>query len=223
MWKGGMFILWNHIADMFYEDRECGLHLLPKIKYEHIKLTSYSIMNVKLAAQVLSSTVSNVLSNYASPDAADSAKFCLLMDTFFDIMNIRDVNSHKFDLKPSFILFSSIDDPRFSWLRNVFLQYFDDWHHSIEHREGNFSRNGKNKMFISQQTYEGLKISVNAIIEPVQFLLQHEVRYVLTERFSQDSLGNYFGRQRSIGGRKDNSAIRDFGYNDNSTRNQKVF
>ena len=31
MWKGGMFILWNHIADIFYEDRECGLHLLPKI------------------------------------------------------------------------------------------------------------------------------------------------------------------------------------------------
>ena len=74
MWKGEMFILWNHIAEIFYEDRECGLHLLPKITYEHIKLTSYSIMNVKLAAQVLSSTASNVLSNYASPDAAETAK-----------------------------------------------------------------------------------------------------------------------------------------------------
>ena len=29
MWKCGMFILWNHIADLFYEERECGLHLLP--------------------------------------------------------------------------------------------------------------------------------------------------------------------------------------------------
>ena len=63
MWKGGMFSLWNHIADISYEDRECGLHLLPKITYEHIKLTSYSIMNAKLAAQVLSSTFCNVLSN----------------------------------------------------------------------------------------------------------------------------------------------------------------
>ena len=138
-------------------------------------------------------------------------------------MNIRDVNSHKFDLKPSIIPFSSIDDPRFSWLRNVFLQYFDDWLHPIEHREGNFSRNAKNKMFISQQTYEGLKIYVNAIIEAVQFLLQHEVRYVLTERFSPDPLENYFGRQRSIGGRKDNPAIHDFGCNHDSIRNQKVF
>ena len=58
MWNDGMYIIWNHIADIFYEDRECGLHILPKLSYEHIKLTPYSIMNVKLAAQVLSSTVS---------------------------------------------------------------------------------------------------------------------------------------------------------------------
>ena len=78
-------------------------------------------------------------------------------------------------------------------------------------------------MFISQQTYGGLKISVNTIIEAAQFLHQHEVRYVLTERFSQDPLEKYFGHQHSIGGRKDNPTIRDFGYNDNSIRNQKVF
>ena len=57
----------------------------------------------------------------------------------------------------------------------------------------------------------------------MQFLLQYKVRNVLTERFSQDPLENYFGRQRSIGGRKDNLRIRDFGCNDNSICNQKVF
>ena len=45
-----MFILWNHIGNIFYENYEFGLHLLPKITYEDIKLTSYSIINVKLAA-----------------------------------------------------------------------------------------------------------------------------------------------------------------------------
>ena len=58
----------------------------------------------------------------------------------------------------------------------------------------------------------------NAIIEAVQFLLQHEVRYVSIESFSQNPLENYFGRQRYIGGRKDNPAIRNFGYSDNSIR-----
>ena len=47
MWNDAMYIIRNHIADIFYEDRECGLHILPKISYEHIKLTPYSIMNVK--------------------------------------------------------------------------------------------------------------------------------------------------------------------------------
>ena len=34
---------------------------------------------------------------------------------------------------------------------------------------------------------------------------------------------NYFGKQKSIGACKDNPTVRDFGYNDNTIRNQKVF
>ena len=103
MWNGRMFLLWNHIADIFYRDQVCGLHILPNLCIEHIKLTPYSIMNVKLAAQVLISTVSKVLLKYGPPQNAGVAKFCSLMDMFFDIMNIRDINSHKFELKPSLL------------------------------------------------------------------------------------------------------------------------
>ena len=46
--------------------------------------------------------------------------------------------------------------------------------------------------------------------------------YVLTERFCQDPLENYFGRQRSLRSRKDNPSMADFGYNDNIIRNQKI-
>ena len=38
MWRNVMFILWNHISDIFYEGRECGFHILPKLANEHIKL-----------------------------------------------------------------------------------------------------------------------------------------------------------------------------------------
>ena len=55
-------------------------------------------MNAKLAAQVLSSTLSKVFFKYGPPEAAETAKFCYLMDMFFDIMNIRNINSHKFEL-----------------------------------------------------------------------------------------------------------------------------
>ena len=69
-------------------------------------------------------------------------------------------------------------------------------------------------MFISWQTFEGLKITVPSIIEVVKFLLQRHVKYVLTERFCQDPLEIYFGQQRAIGAQKDNPSIHDFRFND---------
>ena len=96
-----------------------------------IKLNPYSIMNVKLAAQILSSTVSKTLTSYGLPEAAGTAKFCLLMDGFFDIMNIRNIQSHEFERKPFLAPFTSVNDDWFGWLQNVFLKYFKDWLTSI--------------------------------------------------------------------------------------------
>ena len=125
-------------------------------------------MNVKLAAQVLSSTVSKALLKYGPPEAVRTAKFCSLMNKFFGIMNIRDINSNKFELKLSLAPYSRVDDPRFSWLWNVFMKYFEDWLvASIKQRPGNFSKKAKSKMFISQQTYERFKITVNSAFEAV--------------------------------------------------------
>ena len=77
-------------------------------------------------------------------------------------------------------------------------------------------------MFISSQTYEGLKITVHFIRELVKFLIMHKVSHVLTERFCQGPLENYFGKQRSSRARKDNPSLYNFGCNDNTIRNQKV-
>ena len=40
---------------------------------------------------------------------------------------------------------------------------------------------------------------------------------MLTERFCEDLLENWFGRQRSLGSRKDNQSVAHFGYNSNIT------
>ena len=71
--------------------------------------------------------------------------------------------------------------------------------------------------------YEGLKATVNPTLKTSQFILQHQVAYVLTECFCQVSLENYFCRQRSIGLRKNNPSMADFGYNNNAIRNQNTF
>ena len=63
VWNNDMSILWHHVSDIFYEDRECCLYILSKLSNEHIKLTYYSKINVRPAAQVLSS-VNKVLLAY---------------------------------------------------------------------------------------------------------------------------------------------------------------
>ena len=115
----------------------------------------------------------------------------------------------------------SVTNRMISWFRNVFLKSFWDWLNSVQQRQGNVIKDVDQKMFISWQTYEGLKKSVNSIIETTQFLLWHQVKYVLRERFCKDPLENWFGRQSSLGSRKDNPSMADFGYNNNVSRNQK--
>ena len=75
-------------------------------------------------------------------------------------------------------------------------------------------------MFISWQSYEGIQISVYSFTEVCKFLLENGVQYILSERFCQDDLENYFGRQRAIGHRCDNPSVRDVGYNDNTIKSQ---
>ena len=111
---------------------------------------------------------------------------------------------------------------RFWWLCNVSLQYLQDWLNSVEQRQGNFTKDARQKMFLSMQTYEGLKTNVNSIIEATQFHLQYQVKYVLTVCLCRDPIKNYFDRQRSIGSSKDNSSMADFGYDDNATKSQKI-
>ena len=89
MWNDGQYILWQHIAQLFYQDAENGLKLLPIITYDHIRLNSYSMMRVNLAAQVLSATVAAVMRSFGSPDATATAKLCEMMDSFFVCLNVR--------------------------------------------------------------------------------------------------------------------------------------
>ena len=134
-------------------------------------------------------------------------------------MNIHNIQSHEFERKPFLAPFTSVSDDWFDWLQNGFLKYFKDWLTSLLN---NVLVISQEIPVISWQTFEGLKITVHFIIEAVRFLMQHHVKCNLTERFCQDPLENYFGQQRATSARKDNPSICDFGFNDNSIRNQKI-
>ena len=116
MWNDGQFILFQHIAQLYYQDIDNGLKLLPKLTYEHINLSSYSIMRVNLAAQVLSSSVAKVLRAFGPPEAAGTSKLCEMVDNFFDCLNVRSLTESQKKRKPFLAPYRSIDVERYIYL-----------------------------------------------------------------------------------------------------------
>ena len=53
-----------------------------------------------------------------------------------------------------------------------------------------------------------------------KYLLSYPGVKVFSERFNQDNLESFFGKQRSRGGRCDNPTVKDFVYNTTSLRLQ---
>ena len=110
--------------------------------------------------------------------------------------------------------YTTAEDSQFDWLQNTFLAYLDAWYEATQERPGNFSGDDRSRMFLSLQTYKGLQITVHLLIEVVKFLLSEGMEFVLSERFCQHSLEEYFGRQRERGRFNDNPTVQAFGYND---------
>ena len=85
---------------MFFTDLKHGLRLLPRITTDHINLTSYSVMRVDLAAQVLSSFMAFVLKEFGTIVAIETAEFCKKMDTIFHVLSMTIIcKSKKYVMK----------------------------------------------------------------------------------------------------------------------------
>jgi hypothetical protein len=94
----GGHILWEHICQLNNLQKKEGLHAANKLTQKHINFTD-NRMNVKLAAQTLSESVSNSLlfvKNIGLPQfaacttATATAKFCQNENDAFDILNNRN-------------------------------------------------------------------------------------------------------------------------------------
>jgi hypothetical protein len=139
MWNDGKYVLFRHIVDLFHSDQEFALHTLPKLTLEHIVLTAYSKMKVKLAVQVLSKSVAIGLRESGDEDVSGTAESCDMMNGFFDCTNVRSLTENTRKKNPFIMPYSSPNDYCLTWLKDVFLTYLNNWKESTLTREGNFS------------------------------------------------------------------------------------
>ena len=125
------------------------------------------------------------------------------MNGFYDCSNVKSLTDNV-RKKNAFIKpYESAEDERLTWLKDVFLKYLESWKQSTLEREGEYTPDERQKMSLSVQTYEGLKIAVYSHIDAIRFLLSKGFKFVLSERFMQDVLDDYFGHQRDKGRRSD--------------------
>ena len=92
------------------------------------------------------------------------------------------------------------------------MPHFDNWKHKILQRPGNVIASAREKMIISRQTHADIQITCFSVNEATKYLLKEGFQFVLTERFCQDVLEEYFGRQRGIGRRNNNPTVFQFGF-----------
>ena len=106
---------------------EDGLKILPKITSEHVFLTTFSVMRVSYAVQVLSRSMATVLREFGGAEASETGHYCELMDRFFDCVNVRSIREGDHKRNPDLKPYYTVDDERLHWLEHVFLKHFIDW------------------------------------------------------------------------------------------------
>ena len=124
--------------------------------------------------------MASVSKEFGPPDAVGTAKFCEMMDKFFDCFNVRSSSQGTKTGKAFLLPYEDVNDKRLSWLTDEFLHYLFERKRSIKDRPGSFDGNARARMFLSHQTFEGMKISIYSMMALIKFLLGAEVKFVLT-------------------------------------------
>jgi len=195
-------IRWAHISNIFDTQESAGLRAANKLSSKHIQYQKHK-MKVKLATQVLSSSVADAL-DFLRSDCGDvkqhdneaTVKFIRTFDQLFDILN-----SHS----PFACGFKAA-------LRANNMRYWTECLGNFrEYISGLQSGDGVSMLTHRRKTaFVGLVISINSVIGLATELLTRDVapfQYFLTYKLSQDHLELFFCKVRSRGGFNNNPSV----------------
>jgi hypothetical protein len=188
---------WSHIATFYEHDSKQYFKLAPKLTDIHITLPAFTNMSVKIAAQVLSHTVSAALQTHASfsgktlpPEACHTAEFCKIMNDLFDSVN-------SYNLK---------DDNKFKCTITEMSCHMNYYKNMITWFSNLRVKNCKSKFITSQiKCIKGWQITLSSIIHLWQYLHEScQFTFLITRRLNQDPIENFFSIIRQKGGKCDN-------------------
>lgn len=203
----GQTIQWKTIVRLYLTYKSDTLRKSYKLNSQNVFLTSYSKMKVRYAAHVLSKTVAIDLEKQGWKGIEETVKYILYCNKFFDVLNGAHSSQAGRTRNTDLAAFTSADDERFTWLKDVFLAHFVNWKKQVNAMP--LTAQEKEKMLPPQPTMNGLEISIRGIEGATRyFLTVAKAKFVMARVYSQDPLEQFFGKQRMGGGgsRNPNSA-----------------
>lgn len=187
----GKRISWDFIKQLYDDQKDKNLRLIPKITECHIEPNNFKKMRVKYAVQILSHTVSAALHTYIDSgklpeEARSTANFIESMNNLFDVLNSSRVKvKNKF--KTAFKL-TEAQEKVLVEAENMFATI-----KAINKKKTGKDNTKRIKSFINFQ------ISIQAI-KMFRDLKEIGFKYIFTRRLNQDVLENFFGLIRQQGG-----------------------
>jgi len=165
-------------------------------------------MKVSYAAEVLNNTVARDLEARNWPGTSETVNFIKKVNDMFDMLNGASSDQGTRQANPNLDSYTDVNDERFKKLQE-FLDYLDEWKTEVENKRG-FSKGEKAKMMLSQQSLDGIEMTVRAFTGATRFLLGEGVAFVNARIFCQDPLERYYGKQRQSGGGSRNPTAAQF-------------
>ncbi|KAK3911955.1 Transposable element P transposase [Frankliniella fusca] len=201
-------ISWKLITE-YYDRIKTSKLRKSTITSAHVRLTSFSVMKVSYAAQVMSNTLSKAIREEGDkakeekkeyPPYQAATTFMKKTNDLFDSMNGHNITSgsryRNDNLKP----YSSKSDPRFKEVMLNYLQYLEDWKQNVMTRQGNYSKEQRAKMMLPHQTMSALRITIFGMKGAIKYLLNKGATEICARRFCQDPLEQAFSIFRAKGG-----------------------
>ncbi|KAJ8049239.1 hypothetical protein HOLleu_01897 [Holothuria leucospilota] len=98
------------------------------------------------------------------------------------------------------------------WLKEDFLGFFDKWYKDVEEQPA-LTAKQEEAFRLSRPTMAGCHLAVNTFVDVAAYLLSKDgVKYILSDKFKQDPIEEFFSKQRAAGGYHDNPSAAQFGH-----------
>jgi hypothetical protein len=195
LFKNGRKATWDALKAAYNLDLKSQDRLMPKISSKHIYGGAFTAMKVSTAAQCLSNTASaaiksRIAEGSLNPDLEDSAELLKFGNDVFDCCNISQLHGPT----PLASAISSTNTAPLQYLKQA-KDVFKTM--KIVRKDGSPV---PNIQFISGW------IQTITVIELMskELLRTTNVKFILTRKFCQDSLENFFGLIRRKGGSSEN-------------------